>query len=413
MDYRNDSETMNEGDQISKPAFDSTLDQPKEGGGGIAKIIIVVLAILIVGGGAYAAYDYFGGSEKQPKEVLSKMFENSFDLNSGPETVSFLGAMNFNLMDSGNNILVMSFDFEGTSQSAEENMGSADMTLGGDFEIDVDGSSFSFAVSVDLRQLDDQSYFKLNSLDVNSSGSSGFEAAMIAGMVEGFSEPLKDQWISIDLSDIEENPLIGAQPYSSASPEDVEKILQIINEEIKVAGLFEVLEDFGTEKVRGVSSHHYKLEILLPETLDAYSLILKRMLEEGLIESPDPTVDLKDLDLEIAEFREELVASGVDNPVLEVWIGKKDYLLRKVTVPTYVIDMEKITPEIQGGGEDSLSFSMSMEYFDYGEPVDIVAPADARNLEEIMQEMFGGLFMNDTGMQGMTGDEMMLFEDQF
>lgn len=124
------------------------------------------------------------------------------------------------------------------------------------------------------------------------------------------------------------------------------------------------IEELGTEEVRGVETRHYAAEI-----------DMQAVLEQAQAQLDDLSDDLPEgfLDEEAAEQFEQVYG---DEPVpVEIWIDD-DGLTRRMTM------------ELAVDGEEG---SMTMEMYDYGEPVDIEIPdeSDAIDLFELLGPLGG------------------------
>lgn len=186
----------------------------------------------------------------------------------------------------------------------------------------------------------------------------GFDAPMqmvIDGSVVYMRWALLEQitgtggWISIAPEDLE---LAGSSLGLGASTNDPSQFLDTLR------GASDDIEELGTEQVRGVPTTH------LRATID---------LDKALAELPEDQRDLSEAQFEVLD------ASGTGF-VLDVWIGS-DGLPRRLAM-----DLSSLARAMGGR-----SGSLSVDFFDYGEPVEVVVPdpADTTPFADVMGAVGG------------------------
>jgi hypothetical protein len=168
-------------------------------------------------------------------------------------------------------------------------------------------------------------------------------------------------WFKITLPEL----LGGEDGQAPALAPDPGAALELLN------GLGPDATEVGTEQVRGVDTTHYKGTISVQEALDSVPEAERSELEEAL-----------------GTLVPELVLPDI--PV-DVWIDEAG-MVRRVTMSVSADSFG--LPELVGAG----SVSLTVEFFDIGEPVDVQIPPE----EEVtsLDELFGGLFSED-GLGGL------------
>ncbi len=160
----------------------------------------------------------------------------------------------------------------------------------------------------------------------------------------GPAAPDGAQWVRIDLEELAElggtgidlEALTGA---GSNNPTDALAGLEAVSED--------GVEELGTEEIRGVATTHYSATLDMEETFEQ----AQEQLEASGVD--DAIIDEEQFDRFIQSF-------GDDPIETEIWLDG-DGLVRR-----NVMDMS-----VEGQ-----SITMTMEMFDYGEPVDIQIPAE-------------------------------------
>ena len=296
---------------------------------------IIALALCLVGGGVYA---YFQLTIPSPEDVLHRMMQN----NSSVESFSVA--------------------VEGKAQNASLNS-KMNMNVSGDVDmrdnnspkylvrIKGDGGSGASLVVVDGEVIyrDKTAYFK-----VNPGTSFGpFSLNMIS-----------NQWFKID----PQNDLASSSPVAgfgvnipdnklSITPEQTAKIKDMV----KNAYFFKDVTTLPSEDVGEIGTYHYGFKP------DAAALMnfTKNM---GSI-------------LNVSSTAESILPSEVDtmqqsfaSTTWEIWVGKKDFLLRKLLVR-------------RDDSSASMAFTLLMS--NYNAVLEIPVPADAKPIQEVLQSIFG------------------------
>jgi hypothetical protein len=163
---------------------------------------------------------------------------------------------------------------------------------------------------------------------------------MDSGFLRTLGAPVDADWIRYDLDEMAELSDTGI---------DVSELTSGANDPTDVLGGLEAIadgaiEELGTEEIRGVETTGYAAEIDMAAALD--------QLEEQT--GGESLVD--------EEQAEAFLASFGDDPIeTEVWIDGEGLVRRQVV-------------EMRIGGEE---MTQTMEFFDFGEPVDVTVPDDA------------------------------------
>jgi hypothetical protein len=162
--------------------------------------------------------------------------------------------------------------------------------------------------------------------------------------------------------------LVGSTGWLSATPEDLGAaggsfgIGSGMNDPAQMLetlrGVANEIEELGPDHVRGVPTTHYRTTVNLATALAQAPTEQREMLQAQL---------------------EDIDASLADIPV-DVWIDG-DRLVRR-----FVMDLDAVAAKGMGSGTTA---TMTIEFFDYGEPVEVVVP-DASETTPF-SDVMGGL----------------------
>jgi hypothetical protein len=175
---------------------------------------------------------------------------------------------------------------------------------------------------------------------------------MSAGLFGGAIPGLDAEWIRVDLDDLagQAGVDLSQLPQGANNPADALDALAAVSQD--------GLEELGTEEVRGVETTHYAAEIDMA----------------AAVEAADEQTGGELLDDAMAE---QFLAQYGDEPVpVEVWIDGDGLVHRQ-------------TMTISAAGEEA---TMTMEMFDYGQPVDVQIPDASETVD--FGDLIGGLTDN-------------------
>jgi hypothetical protein len=168
------------------------------------------------------------------------------------------------------------------------------------------------------------------------------EGTVIYQRSELFGElPDGAEWVRLDLAEITETAGVDITQFQSTDPTSGLAMLE---------GATDDLEEVGSEEVRGESTTHYRATIDL----------------EAAYEDADAVTDPEAFEAFIDEFGDEPID-------VEVWIDDEGRVRRQAWVQPMPADGE---------------MEITLEMFDFGEPVDIEVPdeADSVDITELLPD---------------------------
>lgn len=343
-------------------------------------IIIGIVALVILAGGAFAAYTFLGGSG-DTHQVISKMVDAMEDVKS----VAMQADMNIDVMDDINGNVTMSATYIAKIDAKDQEDPKADMTISGDATMSGPEGDVSVDLSLDIKALAKKAYIRLNDISLSMEDQTSMEASFAGAMVDMYAEQFSGKWI---VADAEAGEEFGADLEAL---EDQEKIQEIILEELGSSELLSDMEDNGMEKIDGENSYHYGVTINFVKLVDFAEKVTERLVDEGIVSEEEAG----DYGQDFVEAREDV--KDFADIMFEIWIDEDDYYLRKVALAPY-------TAKPQDSA--TVTFSGTLVLDQFNEDFEIVAPEGAKPLEELMQELFGGMF--DAPMM-MGSEEMMTY----
>lgn len=348
-------------------AYSNPLSRPSAKG--LKKILLPVIAIvggaLIVGGGAFAYFYYFQSPEKNIQKMIVKLAEIKSLEYSGELSTE----INVGDLPGGNGGFLPSaqlFSPKKESRTSSEFSGSFDIQ-----EANSPKGQFSFNLKTDALPLAELA-FGAEAIMIDESFYVRLSDAPNLGLID--LSALKNQWIKINpkalTKQFDNNPLwekqiAKAQPGRNLSPEQTKKLTTAFRQ----AKIFKITDKLAGEKIEGVGTHHYKFII---DEVGIKKFIID---SAEIIQGKTPTEE------EAKAFDKGFESVGSLNG--EIWIGKKDYLPRKLALNSTMRATE--TSMVSGKTNFTISFR------NFNKPAQIEAPSETKPLEELLGGLFGGL----------------------
>jgi len=351
--------------------------------------VIPLVIILIGAGGTFA---YFQLSKLEPEEVLAKMFDALSQVKSG----KFSGEINAQINGMGLDDIAQS---ESRDELAREGLGASFNASVGSFLDDFSATIYFEGASDNIDPGEPKARMKIGA-DIDSSIFSGklFEYEMVNIDKEniyfkinnllflGFAlEDLLNQWILINLDDLEKNlsayfppnelAIIIDQYNLEKNNERQKRIANELVEALKDFPIYFITEVLKEKEVGEVKVYHYNFSINKDNLIQIISVSLEIAAREFGEEIIGTTLSPEEM---VKELRE--VLNFIDPIEGEIMIGKKDFL-------PYESKFNLGLNTRQGKGVGSLSIIIDYENYDL--PQNINAPAQSIPFEEAFEQLFG------------------------
>lgn len=337
----------------------------KSGSNTLKKIITIVAGLLILAGvamGGYWGYNKYVANTpdkilKKSVNAMSQIKTSSFkfdlklefeDKIAGQEATS-TPALNLVEGLTGAGKQKMYLEMEGYSDNTDENNLRSKFKI--DIGLDVGGTTSNIAGEV--VTLGKNFYFKINELPI-----------MLAMFIDTSS--IKNKWVKYTIN------TKALEKFGSEDEEDMVKIKEILEQDADKVIVLK--NDYGLEKLGENKTYHYQLGLDKQAILNIIERIKSVSKNKAEIEKS------------MAEMKEEDWQNFdrfVQNFVLDIWIDKKEYFIRKIEVPFDNIGKDK-------DGNQTLGGTMTMTFDNFDQIIEIESPKDPVELEKLLSEAFGG-----------------------
>ena len=345
----------------------------------IPTIIAIIICLLLVGGGTFAYFNYFQSPERVCRKMIEKMEKvKSFEYSgtakievemSGENSLdSLLGGDNYpETAVPQNTKATLTLDVQGAFDRNDEQNQKTYSVLDLNLGTLAEGVDFSLGLGLETKTIGKLSYFRLTKIPS-------------LGIIDLNS--LKNRWFEVDVEKLSE--LLGPEAeeqlrkMEERQKGEAEQINRLL-EEFKESKTLKISEKLSDEKINNTNTYHYKFTIDKEES----KKFLRELIKIG--ESNIEDESLKPKEEELGKGLDELLEK---TELLggEVWIGKKDSMLHKVS-------FEMATKKTKGV---SMKFSGFLVLKDFNKPVQIEIPSSAEPIEEIFKGLFGGILGMDT-----------------
>lgn len=321
----------------------------------IPLIAAIVLGSILIGGSAYGYFYY----NQIPEVVMEKMSEKMSEIKS----LEYIGEIKteFKISDQAMSSLGM---------EAEEQSGNSTISFSGASDVtDLNNPKAIFRFDIEANELD-QSF----GMEIRTIGKTFY--LNLASLPDlGFIDLnfLKDQWIKFNIEEIAEQfeleeeleeieIEIEKEIEEELSPEQIEQLRKVVAQ-IKI---FEITEKLSNEKIEEVNSRHYKYTIIKDNLVQFITEINKITESEPLSEE------------ELKEFKESLAL--IESIEGEIWIGKKDSFLQKITFNVNIKETEQNKTEGK--------VAVSIQFKNHNKPIQIEVPSPVKTFDEVLEELF-------------------------
>ncbi len=336
----------------------------------VTKLLMVLLVLFIIGGAGYfIAGQYFNFSwnsfgRPNAETVISNMLNNMKNVKSSQTTTQ----MNFIATDMNTKAsqgeLIFNTNTETDTSDINNLKSNGNITI----NLTVPGSSSpSVLSSVSMSTIGGVSYFKINSITIPDTFSySGLDVSKITG-----------NWFKLDQDSIEvlsqaETGQVGILNTLPTNSSDLAKKIQGL---ILTENMFSVDKQLNDEVINGQNAYHYSVKISQAKIGDLLNNIINLQTQ-----SSGSTVDSSGLLVQnlVQAFINTFV-QAIGDVNLEIWIGKKDYMLYRVKVEK-TIDLSRAIPS----ASTQLEVKINLNNSSFNKPITVQAPEDAQKIESII-----------------------------
>ena len=329
------------------------------------KLLIVLIILFVLGGvGYFVAGQYinipWSPFAPNPQTVINKMMINMKDVKSS-HTIS---QEEISVVGQGKLLISADSKNDATDANNPKVDGTASINL-----VLPQTPASSESANVSLITIDGVSYFKVNEI-VDEMG-------LLASQIN--VSQIQEQWFKFDQDSVK--ALSQAQAEEISIPQgNNSKLAKDIQNLLLAKDLISFDKKLKDQIVSGQSTYHYsakitkdKLKGLLTKIID---LSVKASEDAQAVKTSGSSISL--IQGIISGFMDSFV-STVGDINMELWIGKKDFMLYQVKVDKS-IDLNDMLP----GVNTQVGIKFNITNSDFNKPMKIEAPEGAQKIEDIV-----------------------------
>lgn len=285
----------------------------------IAAILAVILYFGKVGKNGPSGKDF-----KSPQEMMDYSIQNTLS----QKTYSIKGDLNLDMRIKSTETanaglfsimpdyrVAYNLDFNENIDQSEIGNEKSSANVGLDIEMSSEGGSDDYSANFDVMLFGkDFAYFKLNDFDLGMAGL----------MLGAQAKQYKGKWYMLDLEEMRKKSK-GDFSFEKYSSEEVKKTLSKYK-------MIKFAKDLGMEKVDGAILQHYQAKIDPQAVLGYYKALLDMRGAEA--QGSDLKKITSESSREFDEFSNKyygLISEIIGKIDIEIWIGKKDFLIHKMS----------------------------------------------------------------------------------
>ncbi len=336
--------------------------RPHRSGRSFAVLGVAALVLTLLGAGCTNPF------KKNPEETLRKATDQW--IASESVRIDATLALDIAMTDPGKEAERGHVDVRITGVAGGNTV--ADQRADGTITLRADTPFGSGELVLNDRAIGQVAYHQLTEVSFTAKGTDAPPQATVDAMLGAVKGVIGGKWVRVDPQEIASLAQgLGGAAVELSKPEELQALADRMKEALRQHPILVFRQDLGKERVGKMKAYHYRVGI---NRASIGALIGQFASQYGVKES-----DITDI---TRALEEEPVRSLVDGVIGEVWISKKTNDIVKVAFP---IDLTALTK-----GEGSITGSFTAQFSDWGKPVNVEAPADAKSVQELLVPLLGG-----------------------
>lgn len=287
-------------------------------------IVLIIGALFVISAVAAAVYFVQSGTIGVKKEGPQDIIQSSMVAMKNLKTYGTNGNMNmkFDMSDekAGNINYDLAIDFDGKSDINDPENIKSETNMDIRLEMKGDSGSDDYSLSLEGRSFGaKEAYYKIDKMDL------GIMGVILGPQVTS----LKGKWYLLDMDEMKKMREYNAEDELAYESYNVNKLMDIVNK----YEIFKFKEDLGAEKIGETDVYHYKTNLDGMAVAYMYMDMLKEMSSNykgSNLEEMQSSLEKMKNDIE--ENYKSLINEGFQNIESEVWIGKKDRYIYRLTM---------------------------------------------------------------------------------
>ncbi len=366
----------------------SSLQRKKNQSAMILALVLGLFVVIVLTG------LYIFSDKLFKKEDLQQIIKSSLEAMNNTKSYAFEGDFNFDFVKDIGEEFALAVKFDGETDERNPDNIKSSFNLKPKIIISQEGGSENIFLDFSMMSFGEIGketvYLKLNDFDLGA-----------AGMIYGEAiVPYKNEWYFLDMKELQEKS--GADMEEDFNSEEM---IEKIKELLKQYEMIKFEKDLGDVKIDDTKAYHYQVRLNSEAVLNFYVEVLNLTPSYMSRDS-----ELNDFKTELEQNKEEILVvldEVMDNTKTEIWIGKKDKMIYKMSMSgkydqEFMFGLEEKVNKINQKEESdridldsdvnnsSLSFDMTMALSGFNQPVEITKPEESEDLLKILEEAMAG-----------------------
>ena len=358
------------------PAQDNIITQTKVKSHKVLKLLMVLIILIIIcGAGYFVAGQYFNFSwnffAPSPETVINKMLQNMGD----GKTYHTVSQIELDITDNATKTLqgklILNTNSESDITDVKNPKSDGNFTV----KLTLPGVSTPVAsASVSMVYIGNAFYLELNNITMpNSFSYPGLNISQING-----------KWFEIDQDSV--SAISQAKGIQLALP-DISQMnnsgmIQKIQSLVATENIFSNENKLNDETISGQDTYHYSVVVAKDKLKDLVTKIISLGVPATTQAQNTPTnnsgIAVENITQNMAQVFASSLADGAGNLNIELWIGKKDYMLYQ-----YKVDKDVDLTNTLGMAL-TLGLNVDSTNSNFNKPITVQAPIGSQKIETII-----------------------------
>jgi len=353
--------------QASSMPMQNNLPQMKTKSHGFLKFLIVLIILVVIGGAGYfVAGKYFNFASPSPETVIAKMLQNMASVKTSHSVIQ----MEADIIDNASKTNQGKFLLNATGDTDTTDLQNIKSNDSFSLNLTIPGSDTPVAsFGANVISIDKDAYLKISTITIpNAFSYPGLDVSQING-----------KWFKIDQSSYD--TLLQAesgQAQTITLPSTDNSALIKKAEDLAIAeNMFTFNKKLSDETVSGQDTYHYLVTINKDKLKDYITKVMALETQQQAAQGGSTAANQDMVQAIIQSFVSSTIDSIGDVNV-EMWIGKKDYMLYQAKIDK-VVDISKMI-----GFDSSVEIKFDNISSDFNKPITVQAPTNTQKIETVL-----------------------------
>ena len=381
----------------------------RKGGLHIIKLLLILIIVVVLGGiGYFTAGQYLNlpysnflfslFKQEDPQTVINNMLANMKDLKVSHTIMQLeIDATNLDTKTSQGKLIL-------TTNSEADQTDAKNIKSDGNFifnfttpAVASTGQPTAVSATVSFASIGSTYYVKLD--DILSPGNTTGLTDLVPNDVFSQISNIKGKWLQIDQDSLK--TLSEASAGQATTAIDISQLSQAqanasnlskqVRDLVASENIFSDAKQLNNETINGQDTYHYSITISKDKLADLFNKLMTLEMQQASQSEGNNATGASNSAL-VQNMAQAVVKTFVDSVGdinMEIWVGKKDYMLYQVKMDK-LVDLGKLLQSYAGsaisisGANTQIEAKFSMTNSNFNKPITVQAPAGAQKIEDVL-----------------------------